>query len=79
MIVFWDSATDTSLFELLKNSVLILNPSLKESQLDILKGQAKYVSELPCEEGVAQVCSYVIAMRLNNWKVGNDGNNRGYQ
>jgi len=63
VMVFGDSATDTSLFELFPHSVLVTNPRLPAQQREGLKEIAKYVSDLPVEQGFVEVVSHIINVR----------------
>ncbi len=62
-IVFGDSLTDASLFELFPHSVLIINPKLSVKQRQLLQGLAGYVGDLPVEEGFAEVALHIINAR----------------
>ncbi len=62
-MVFGDSATDMSLFELFPYCVLILNPKLTIPQQEELKKIARYASDLPVEEGFSEVASHLINAR----------------
>ncbi len=62
-LVFGDSATDISLFELFPHCVFITNPRLSTQQRQGLKKIAKYVSDLPVEEGFVEVVSHIIKIR----------------
>jgi hypothetical protein len=63
VMVFGDSPTDVSLFELFPNSVLIVNPRLPPEQRKAVDGLAAYVSELPVEKGFAEVVAHVVKAR----------------
>ena len=63
IMVFGDSATDMSLFELFPHGVLITNPELPTQQRNELKKTARYASELPVEEGFVEVVSHIINVR----------------
>jgi len=63
VMVFGDSATDISLFELFPHCVFITNPRLPTQQRKELKKIAKYVSDLPVEEGFVEVISHIINVR----------------
>jgi len=63
VMVFGDSATDISLFELFPHCVFITNPRLPTQQRKELKKIAKYVSDLPVEEGFVEVVSHIINVR----------------
>jgi phosphoglycolate phosphatase (TIGR01487 family) len=60
VIVFGDSTTDLSLFQLFPTSVLITNPRLSIEQRQMLKEVAQYMSELPYGEGFAEVALYIV-------------------
>lgn len=63
IIVFGDSITDISLFELFPHSVLIKNPELSIELSQPLQELAEYVSDLPVEEGFAEVALHIIKAR----------------
>ena len=63
VMVFGDSATDISLFELFPHSVFITNPKLTIQQAQGLKKIAGYMGELPVEEGFVEVASHIINLR----------------
>ena len=63
IIVFGDSTTDASLFQLFPNSVLINNPLLSCDQKKTVESLAAYRSELPVEQGFAEVAQYIIRSR----------------
>ena len=63
VMVFGDSATDISLFELFPHSVFITNPKLTIQQSQGPKNIAGYMSELAVEEGFAEVVSHIINLR----------------
>ena len=63
VMVFGDSATDISLFELFPNSVFITNPKLTTQQSQGLKKVAGYISELVVEDGFVAVVSHIINLR----------------
>ncbi|MFC2060859.1 HAD hydrolase family protein, partial [Chloroflexota bacterium] len=64
VMVFGDSLTDVSLFELFPHSVLIINPRLPVSQRELIQEHARYVSKLPFDEGFTEVASHIINMRF---------------
>lgn len=64
VLVFGDSATDLSLFQLFPNSVLIINPRLSVGQRRPLQKVARYVSDLPPGEGFAQAACHILNARL---------------
>jgi phosphoglycolate phosphatase len=63
VMVFGDSTTDISLFELFPNSVLVINPRLPEAEQQALKQAARYSSTLHFGDGFAEVASYLIEQR----------------
>jgi len=63
VMVFGDSATDISLFELFPHCVFITNPKLTTQQRQELKQIAAYLSHLPVEEGFVEVASHLINIR----------------
>ncbi len=63
VMVFGDSPTDVSLFELFANSVLVHNPRLSTEQLQAVKGLSSYLSELPVERGFCQVANHLGKLR----------------
>lgn len=63
IMVFGDSPTDISLFELFSNSVLIINPQLPVEQRQTLQELATYMSDLPAGEGLAEVISHITDIR----------------
>jgi len=58
-IVFGDSPTDISLFKLFPYSVLIPNPRLPAEHRQEMQRVARYVSDLPCGQGFAQVAFHI--------------------
>ncbi|MFC1864614.1 HAD hydrolase family protein [Chloroflexota bacterium] len=66
VMVFGDSATDISLFELFPHSVFITNPKLTIQQSQELKKIAGYMSELAVEEGFVEVVSHIIKARVSS-------------
>ena len=64
VMVFGDSLTDLSLFEIFPHSVLVANPRLPSEHTKMLRNAARYASKLPFGEGFAQVASHVLASRL---------------
>ncbi|MFC1874260.1 HAD hydrolase family protein [Chloroflexota bacterium] len=66
VMVFGDSATDISLFELFPHSVFITNPKLTIQQSQELKKIAGYMSELTVEEGFVEVVSHIIKARVSS-------------
>ncbi len=63
VLVFGDSATDLSLFELLPNSVLIPNPRLAPELVKDVNKAARYVAGIPYGEGFVQVAEHIIKAR----------------
>jgi len=63
IMVFGDSLTDISLFELFPHSVLIINPGLSTEQSQLLPEIAEYISDLPVGEGFAEVVFHIIKAR----------------
>jgi len=63
VMVFGDSPTDISLFQLFPYSVLIVNPRLPAGETQMLVETAKYMSDLPFGDGFAQVASHILAVR----------------
>jgi hydroxymethylpyrimidine pyrophosphatase-like HAD family hydrolase len=62
-VVVGDSPTDISLFELFPYSVLIPNPRLTDAQRRSVQKVARYVSDLPCGDGFAEVASHITTAR----------------
>ena len=65
VIVFGDSLTDISLFELFPHSVLVVNPALPEEQVKPVRERASYVSSLSYGDGFIEVASYIIKLRTD--------------
>ena len=63
VIVFGDSLTDISLFELFPHSVLIVNPGLPVEQVTPVRERAGYISSLSCGDGFIEVVSHIINLR----------------
>ena len=63
VLVFGDSLTDVSLFELFPHSVFITNPRLPIEQRQALQKLARYAGELPFGEGFAQVVFHLLNAR----------------
>jgi len=63
VMVFGDSNTDVSMFELFRHSVLIANPRLSEQQRRAVEETAEYASDLPLGEGFAQVAQHILGLR----------------
>lgn len=66
VIVFGDSSSDLSLFQLFQNSVLVLNPIIPFEQRQMLEKAAKYTTNLPCGEGFVEVASHILNLHLNH-------------
>lgn len=60
IIVFGDSSTDMSLFELFPHSVLIPNPKLSAEQTRGLQKVARYASDSAVGDGFAEVAFHII-------------------
>ncbi len=60
IIVFGDSSTDMSLFELFPHSVLIPNPKLSSEQTQGLQKVARYASDSAVGDGFAEVAFHII-------------------
>ena len=60
VMVFGDSATDSSLFELFPHTVLIPNPRLPAEDTRRLAGLASFVSEVGFGEGFVQVAGRIL-------------------
>lgn len=58
-VVIGDSPTDISLFELFPYSVLIPNPRIKDRQRQAIQKVARYISDLPCGDGFAEVANHI--------------------
>ena len=65
VMVFGDSLTDISLFELFTHSVLIINPRLPVEQRELMQERARYVSNLPFDEGFAEVVFHIVKARVS--------------
>ena len=63
-MVFGDSLTDLSLFEMFPQSVLVINPRLSSEHGETLRNVARYTSELPSGEGFAEVAFHILGNRL---------------
>lgn len=63
VLVFGDSLTDMSLFELFPYSVLITNARLPVEQRQFLQGVARYKSKLTSGAGFAEVISHILLTR----------------
>ena len=62
-VVVGDSPTDISLFELFPHSILIPNPRLPDEHRRSVQRVARYVSDLTCGDGFAEVAQYIAAVR----------------
>ncbi|HEY31792.1 MAG TPA: HAD-IIB family hydrolase [Dehalococcoidia bacterium] len=62
-LVIGDSPTDISLFELFPYSVLIPNPRLTDTQRRAVERVARYVSDLFCGDGFAEVAIHIAMAR----------------
>ena len=60
VMVFGDSVTDLSLFELFPNNVLIVNPGLPEGQAEIMEKIATYVSEKQSGAGFTETALHIV-------------------
>jgi hydroxymethylpyrimidine pyrophosphatase-like HAD family hydrolase len=58
-VVIGDSPTDISLFELFPHSIMIPNPRLTDEQSRAVLKVARYVSDLPCGDGFAEVARHI--------------------
>jgi len=63
VMVFGDSTTDLSMFELFPHSVLIANPRLPVEQRERMGEAAEYVSDMPMGEGFAEVARHIVEQR----------------
>ncbi len=63
LMVFGDSATDLSLFEIFDNSVLIPNPLLGIELTVAIEKTASYTSESPDGTGFSEVARYLVDLR----------------
>lgn len=66
VLVFGDSTTDLSLFELFPNSVLIANPGLPPEQRQVIQKAARYASDMPYGEGFAEVALHILKVAAIN-------------
>ena len=66
VIVFGDSLTDLSLFQMFPNSVLITNPRLPAQERQVLRKFARYASALPPGDGFVEVALHILNARLNS-------------
>jgi len=65
VMVFGDSLTDLSLFEMFPHSVLIINPRHAPEHMGRLHNVCRYVSELSLGDGFAQVASHITDGRIS--------------
>ena len=65
VVVFGDSLTDLSLFEMFPHSVLIINPRHASEHMERLHNVCRYVSELSLGAGFTQVASHIMDVRIN--------------
>ena len=63
LMVFGDSATDLSLFELFTNSVLIPNPLLDRELTIAIDQAASYTAKSPAGTGFSEVAHYIADLR----------------
>ena len=63
LIVFGDSATDLSLFEIFANSVLIPNPLLDGELTVAIEQAASYTSKSPAGTGFSEVAHHIADLR----------------
>ena len=65
IMVFGDSLTDLSLFEMFPHSVLIVNPRHAPEHMGTLHNACRYISELSLGDGFAQVASHIMDGRIS--------------
>ena len=65
VVVFGDSLTDLSLFEMFPHSVLIINPRHAPEHMGRLHNVCRYISELSLGDGFAQVASHIMDGRIS--------------
>ena len=65
VVVFGDSLTDLSLFEMFPHSVLIINPRHAPEHMGRLHNVYRYISELSLGDGFAQVASHIMDGRIS--------------
>lgn len=70
VMVFGDSVTDLSLFELFPNSVLIVNPGLPEGQAEVMEKKAAYVSEKQYGDGFTETALHIVSLLNKRSKKG---------
>lgn len=63
VMVVGDSTTDSSLFDMFENSVLVFNPLLSTDQRNAVENMAAYRSDLPVEQGFAEVVRQIVGAR----------------
>ena len=63
VMVFGDSATDASLFDLFPFSVLVPNPGLPPALTRDVRRTARYVAGAPLGEGFVQVARHIVEAR----------------
>ena len=66
LMIFGDSLTDISLFELFPNGILVPNPLLGKHHREELEHVAAYISDSPSEEGFIEVTSHILNLRSNH-------------
>ena len=66
VMVFGDSLTDLSLFEMFPHSVLIINPRHAPEHMGRLHNACRYMSELSLGDGFAQVASHIMDSRISH-------------
>ena len=66
VMVFGDSATDLSLFELFPHSVLIVNPRLAPALTRDIHRTARYVASVPLGDGFVQVARHIADERAGS-------------
>ncbi len=63
VMVFGDSLTDISLFELFPHSVMVINPRLPAEQVEPVRELAEYISSLACGDGFIEVANHIVGLR----------------
>jgi hydroxymethylpyrimidine pyrophosphatase-like HAD family hydrolase len=63
VLVIGDSMTDLSLFKLSPASVLVPNPNIPETDREILRNAATYISDHEAGEGFSEVALHIIYAR----------------
>lgn len=63
VMVFGDSATDLSLFELFTSNVLVINPNLPNGQAEIMRKKAAFISQRQYGEGFLEVALHITKLR----------------